>query len=355
MKGKSLAVGKEDSLVTVATHGVTGGSARVRIHDWLDFLGIAAVHHDYLGGSQNGLRTVVRGLPRLVRIESDLRRLAREVSTSTLLMSREASPFSNGRLESALLSGAGRSVYDFDDAVFDTHPRGLKKLWSKAKVWSAAMQSADVVIAGNEYLAEHAGKLRGDVIVIPSCVNPEDYVPKSDYALAEVPTLVWMGIPANERYLQQITQPLLAIHKERSIRLLIVSAGRRSLGELDQIVERVDWSSQSFGSVLAQADIGIMPLDNSLYSRSKCAYKLLQYGAAGLPAVASPVGANRAVLEATGGHSATTNQEWERSLRDLIASSVADRAELGRRARDAISKKYSFDHWSDVWRRSVGI
>lgn len=350
-----MALKAESSLVTVATYGVAGSSARVRIHEWLEYLGIAAVHHDYLGGSENGLGTVVRGLPRLVRAEANLRRLAKEVSQSTLLMSREASPFSNGRLESALLSGAKRSIYDFDDAVFDTYPRGLKKLWSKAKVWSAAMHSADVVIAGNEYLAEHAGKLHNDVVVIPSCVNPADYVPKSDYALAEVPTLLWMGTPATERYLQQITQPLLAIHKEKSIRLLIVSAGARSLGELDQIVERVNWSSQSFGSVLAQADIGIMPLDDSLYSRGKCAYKLLQYGAAGLPAVASPVGANRAVLEATGGHGATTKQEWERSLRDLIASSDADRAGLGRRARDAISKKYSFDRWSEVWRRSTGM
>jgi glycosyltransferase involved in cell wall biosynthesis len=327
----------------------------VRIHDWLNFLNIGAVHHDYLGASENGLGTLVRGLPRLVRAESNLRRLAKEVSKSTLLMSREASPFSNGKLESSLLAGASWSIYDFDDAVFDSHPRGPKKLWSKAKVWSAAVRSADVVIAGNEYLAEHASKLRADVVVIPSCVNPADYVPKTDYALAEVPTLVWMGSPSTEPHLQQITEPLMAVHSERSIRLLVISAGRRSLGELDQIVERVNWSSHSFGSVMAQADIGIMPLDSSLYARGKCAYKLLQYGAAGLPAVGSPVGANRAVLEVMGGHGATTKQEWEQSLRDLIASSDADRAALGRRARDVISKKYSFDHWSEAWRSSTGI
>lgn len=350
-----MAVREQIPVVTVATYGVTGSSARVRIHDWLNFLDVAAVHHDYLGGSENALGTVVRGLPRLARAESSLRRLTTEVSKSTLLMSREASPFSNGKIESSLLSGARRSIYDFDDAVFDTNPRGLKKLWSKAKVWTAAMRTADVVIAGNEYLAEHAAKLRNDVVVIPSCVNPADYLPKSDYALAEVPTLVWMGSPATEPYLRQITQPLLAIHKERRIRLLVVSAGGRSLGELDQIVQRLEWSSQSFGCVLAHADIGIMPLDNSVYSRGKCAYKLLQYGATGLPAVGSPVGANRAVLEATGGHCATTVDEWERSLRDLIASSDADRAALGRRAREVISKKYSFGHWSEVWRSSTGI
>ncbi|MGN7202496.1 glycosyltransferase [Arthrobacter sp. SAFR-044] len=342
-------------LVTVATYGVTGGSARVRIHDWLHFLDIEAVHHDYLGGGENGLRSIIRGLPRLVHAELNLRRLAREVKTSTLLLSREASPFSNGGLESSLLTGASRSIYDFDDAIFDTHARGPRKLWNKAKVWSAAITAADVVIAGNEYLAEHAAKLRADVVIIPSCVNPPDYVPKSDYALAEVPTLVWMGSPATEPYLQQITEPLLAVHSERSIRLLVVSAGSRSLGELDKIVERVAWSPQSFGSVLAQADIGIMPLDDSLYARGKCAYKLLQYGASGLPTVGSPVGANRGVLEAMGGRYATTKQDWEQALLDLIASEDADRSALGKHARDVISEKYSFDHWAGVWRSSTGI
>ena len=350
-----MVVSEESPLVTVTTYGVAGSSARVRIHDWLTFLKIAAVHHDYLGEGENGLQTIVRGLPRLVRAESKLRRLTRDISESTLFMSREASPFSNGRLESALLWAARTSIYDFDDAVFDTYPRGIKRLWSKAKVWSAAVRSADVVIAGNDYLAEHAAKFRDDVVVIPSCVNPADYVPKSEYALAEVPTLVWMGSPATERYLQQITEPLLAVHSDRNIRLLVVSAGSKPLGELDQIVERVNWSAESFGSILAQADVGIMPLDNSLYARGKCAYKLLQYGAAGLPAVGSPVGANRTVLEAMGGHCATSTEEWEQSLRDLLTSSNADRAELGRRARDVISKKYSFGHWAPIWRSATGV
>lgn len=350
-----MVVREKNSLVTVATYGIAGSSARVRIHDWLRFLDIDAINHDYLGGSENGLATVLRRLPRVVSTEWKLRRLADELSESTLLMSREASPFSNGRLETSLLSGASRSVYDFDDAIFDTNASWPKNLWSKASVWSAAVRSADVVVAGNDYLAEHAAKYRSDVVVIPSCVNPADYAPKSDYSLAEVPTLVWMGSSATEPYLQQITEPLMAINSERSIRLLVVSAGSKSLGELDQIVERVNWSSQSFGSVLAKADVGIMPLDDSLYARGKCAYKLLQYGAAGLPAVGSPVGVNRAVLEAMGGQCAATKQEWEQSLRDLIASSDAVRAASGARAREAVIKNFSFENWSEAWRSSTGI
>ncbi|WP_189337469.1 glycosyltransferase [Arthrobacter sp. AFG7.2] len=341
--------------MTVATYGAAGSSARVRIYEWLRFLNLTAVQNDYLGGRENGLGTLIHGLPRVISAESNLRRLSKQLSTSTLLMSREASPFSNGRLESSLLAKAGHGIYDFDDAMFNARPTMPKKLWSKAKVWSAAVRSADTVIAGNDYLAEHAAKLRNDVVIIPSCVNPREYIPKSNYSLNEIPTLIWMGSPATEHYLQLIAEPLLSINAQTRIRLIIVSAGCRSLGQLDQIVERVNWSAQTFGSVLAQADIGIMPLDKSLYAQGKCAYKLLQYGAAGLPAVGSPVGANRAVIDSMGGHCATNNQEWEQSLRDLITSAVADRAALGMRARDVVSRSYSFDCWAELWRRTTGI
>jgi len=345
----------QTSLVTVATYGAAGSSARVRIYDWLRFLDLTAAQNDYLGGRENGLGTIIHKLPSVIRAESNLRRLSTQVSKSTLIMSREASPFSNGEVESSLLARAGRGIYDFDDAMFNARAAMPKKLWSKAKVWSAALRSADTVIAGNDYLAEHAARLRSDVVVIPSCVNPHEYVPKSDYSLSEIPTLIWMGSPATEHYLQLIAKPLLSINAQISIRLIIVSAGHRSLGQLDQIVERVDWSAETFGSVLAQADIGIMPLDESLYAQGKCAYKLLQYSAAGLPVVGSPVGANRTVIESMGGHCAITNQEWEQSLRDLITSSSADRAALGMRARDVVSRSYSFDCWAELWRRTTGI
>lgn len=346
---------RQTSLVTVATYGAAGSSARVRLYDWLRFLDLTAVQNDYLGGHENGLGTIAHNLPSVISAELNLRRLSKQVSKSTLLMSREASPFSNGKVESSLLARAGLGVYDFDDAIFDARSTMPKKLWSKSKVWSAAMRSADIVIAGNDYLAEHAARLRSDVVVIPSCVNPDEYVPKLNYSLSEIPTLIWMGSPATEHYLQLIAEPLLSINAQKSIRLVVVSAGHRSLGQLDQIVKRVDWSAQTFGSVLAQADIGIMPLDNSLYAQGKCAYKLLQYGAAGLPVVGSPVGANRAVIDSMGGHCATSNQEWEQSLRDLITSSGADRAALGMRARDVVGRSYSFDCWAELWRRTTGI
>jgi len=70
-----------------------------------------------------------------------------------------------------------------------------------------------------------------------------------------------------------------------------------------------------------------MPLTDDEWSRGKCAFKLLQYMAASLPCVASPVGANtEAVIDGVNGFHARDLDEWERRLEQLIES-----AELRRR------------------------
>ena len=95
----------------------------------------------------------------------------------------------------------------------------------------------------------------------------------------------------------------------------------------DDEVERVPWSSATEAHSLAGAHVGVMPLTDDAWSRGKCAFKLLQYMAAALPCVASPVGANtEAVMDGINGYHASGVEEWERSLEKLIVSPGAARA-----------------------------
>ncbi len=57
-------------------------------------------------------------------------------------------------------------------------------------------------------------------------------------------------------------------------------------------VEKKAWSLETEAADLAACDIGLCPLPDDNFTRGKCGFKILQYFAAGLPVIASPVGIN---------------------------------------------------------------
>src|SRR6185295_16732570 len=77
-----------------------------------------------------------------------------------------------------------------------------------------------------------------------------------------------------------------------------------------EIVRR-PWSLADEAHALAGCAVGIMPLPDDAWTRGKCALKILQYFAASLPVVCSPVGANLDVVEHGGnGYFAHGDDEW---------------------------------------------
>ena len=319
-------------LVVVTPYGRSGGSSRVRVYDWLDHLGLVAEVHDYRGASANRPRTLVRQPFSTLGAESATRSV--EVTGRHLLLSREASPLSGGRLEARLLRAAGHGVYDVDDALFHDTGTGVRRVLSKSATWSRSVAAADVV-------------------VIPSCVEPATYTPKVSHALADPPRLVWVGSPATEAYLLGIAPSLLEVHRRTGARLRVVSAGSASLGPLDPMVDRVDWSEAGVGSALAGSDVALGPLTDTPYARGKSAYKLLQYAATGLPMVASPVGANLTALEAFGGLAERSASGWSEAVIGLLAAGEDVRARLGSIARRGVEAHYSFARWAATWQSTV--
>ena len=133
----------------------------------------------------------------------------------------------------------------------------------------------------------------------------------------------------------------------------MVSAGSASLGALDEITERVAWAPGVVERTLASADVGLMPLPDDPWTRGKCAYKLLQYAAAGLPVIGSPVGVNSSVLDTLGGLAATDDDQWRQALEAVVTMPAAERAALGGRARAGVRAEFSFARWAEEWRRLV--
>jgi len=247
-------------------------------------------------------------------------------------------------LEARLLAAfARRRIFDVDDAIYVRKPRRLGEeaddsIWRRRK-FAATCRWVDVVAAGNEVLAGVARESARSVVILPTAIDTDCYRPSSATP-ADPPTIVWIGSPENLVYLEMI-RPALARLQVRHPRLRLKIICSRFPDWPEVRIEPVPWSAATEAAELATAHIGIMPLTDDAWARGKCAFKLLQYMAASLPCVASPVGANtEAVLNGTTGFHARDAQEWFTAL-DALIRDPALRSRLGARGRLHADQRYA--------------
>lgn len=246
--------------------------------------------------------------------------------------------------EARLLAALSRKrIFDVDDAIYVRKPRRLgdpvhDSIWRRRK-FAATCRLVDVVAAGNGVLAGVARRTAAEVALLPTSIDVAAYLP-SVASADDPPTIAWIGSPENLIYLEMI-RPALAQLAARhpTLRLRVICSQFPEWPELK--IERVPWSSSIEATALSQAHIGIMPLTDDEWARGKCAFKLLQYMAAALPCVASPVGANtEAVIDGVNGLHARNNDEWESALERLITSPPL-RARMGDAGRAHVEKRYA--------------
>jgi glycosyltransferase involved in cell wall biosynthesis len=236
-----------------------------------------------------------------------------------------------------------RRVFDVDDAIYVRKPRRLGDAaddspWRKSK-FAATCRWVDVVAAGNDVLAGVARAAAKAVAILPTSIDSALYVPTTA-AAADPPRIVWIGSPENLVYLEMIRSALARLAgRHPALKMRVICSRFPDWPEVN--IERIAWSSATEAQSLAAAHIGIMPLTDDEWTRGKCAFKLLQYMAAALPCVASPIGANtEAVIDGFNGFHARSLDEWERNLESLIQSPEL-RARFGANGRAHVESRYS--------------
>lgn len=240
-------------------------------------------------------------------------------------------------------------VYDFDDAVFyrdSFHRRGPYSITRRLR-FHATMRLADHVFAGNTFLADEARRYThaDKIMVIPTCVDAKRYRP-AHHNDHQPTKLVWIGSSSTLRALEA-SRPLL-----ESIGKQIPNAVLRVI--CDQFprfkylrVEPAPWSSETETADLGGADIGISCLPDDAWSQGKCGLKILQYMAAGLPVVASPVGVHREMIRQDLGFLPASPADWVDTVRRL-ANDHHLRDRLGREGRNRLERHFHVDTWGPI-------
>jgi len=237
-------------------------------------------------------------------------------------------------------------VFDIDDAIWE--PPAYVQRWSVRWVdrgWVRKMaQRSRGAVVGNRYLEEYVRRCNPHlpIAVVPTCIDIRKHRAK---VYPETPpkevVLGWTGLKDNLGYLRSIGPVLQALAQRYPLRLLVASGAPFSLEGVP--VEFRRWQLEHEIDYLCDADIGLMPLEDTPRARGKCAFKALQYMAVGVPVVISPVGMNAEVIEeGVNGFLAQTDDDWYTKLEQLIVDYDL-RRRMGRAARETILQKFTHE------------
>jgi len=256
-----------------------------------------------------------------------------------------------------LLRRAARTLlFEFDDAVFlrdSFSSRGLRHP-RRERRFAATLRSCDAVVAGNDFLADHARRrTTAKIEVIPTCVNPVQY-PLAEPTRTEDVQLVWVGSSSTLQGLQAITPLLSAIGRGVvGTRLKLICDSFLYPPGLPVIV--CPWSQRDEVSAIASADIGIAHVPADDWSRGKCGLKVLQYMAAGLPVIANPVGVHREMVRhGETGFLAERPAQWVEAI-GRLARNPDLRRRMGRTGRLLVETRYSIAVGAERWLRLLDV
>ncbi|HUD71726.1 MAG TPA: glycosyltransferase [Dongiaceae bacterium] len=326
-------------LLCVLGAGPDHPSTRFRILQHLDRLRAGGVEADLLVAKRREGYDLV-----------DLRRRARRADAVLIQKKLLA------RFKLAFLPGDRPILYDVDDAVFEISPdeerrftaaRAARRMRSRRARLAAVARRARVVIAGNRFLADWIAGLGVPVTIVPTGV---DLAPFPADAVAAAATrrrarsgerlIGWIGSRPSLPYLAALAEPLRAVAAAvPGARLVQVCNDFIDLPGVP--TEKRRWDAGTEARDLLDCDLGLMPIDDRPFSRGKCGLKILQYQAAGLPVVCSPVGANREIVRAgETGLFAEDGPGWTEAITRLLRDPEAA-ARCGAAGRARVERDYA--------------
>jgi len=301
-----------------------------------------------------------RALPStvLALIKSGVRRL-KDIwllsQTDALLVQREAMLFGPPLIEWLAVKVFRRPmVLDLDDATYVPYTSPTYGKLGQALKWFSKTDDlirwARLVTCGNRAIAEYAESKGATTRIIPTVVDTDVFVPRPHGSGGPV-MLGWIGTHSTFPYLQAIFPVLQDLAKTHRFKLKIVGAGVAEVNIPGVEVENLEWKLEREVADFQSFDIGLYPIDPSLYAEKwaagKSGFKAIQYMAVGVPYVAAPVGAAAEIGEAGVTHfHATTNDEWLRAL-ELLLSDPELRTTMGAAGRSHVVKHYSLADQAD--------
>lgn len=233
-------------------------------------------------------------------------------------------------------------IFEFDDAIYLGEKASrlrtkLTRSWDKIHKY---VSKSDAIIVGNKILGTWAEKYNHRVFNIPTGVDMNDYPIKKKIDSDGVFTIGWIGSSSTAPNLELVLPAIEEFSKKRKVKFIVLGGLPMSFENENIEYKDIPWSLENQMEILQQFDVGIAPLYDTPFNKGKCAYKIIQYMATGLPVIASPVGIQKDIIKNfNNGYLASDPKEWVDAFFSL-ANSIDLRKKMGVSSRVAAEENY---------------
>jgi glycosyltransferase involved in cell wall biosynthesis len=225
-----------------------------------------------------------------------------------------------------------RLIFDFDDAIhLGPREKKLRKILP-CFAW---------LTPGNEYLASFVRQVNPHVSIWPTVVDTEYYHPIKEREAGPI-RIGWSGSNMTlQTCLPLIEKIIIQLAQKVDFQFIVIAEVPPQISWPEVKWKYIPWTPQTEVEGLQQIDIGVMPLEDKPYERGKCGLKAIQYMGVGIPALVSPVGVNKNIINhGENGFHCNNEEEWLMYLHRLLLDKGL-RKHMGSAGRNHVEKTYS--------------
>ncbi len=226
-----------------------------------------------------------------------------------------------------LLGRAKRVWYDFDDAIYTIAGRrlGVCRQFRRWQRFRWLVRAADVVTVPNQFLANVARRLRGDVDVVPMSLDLDYWKPserRESKRLTSNPNrqfvMGWAGSPWTLDYLCDIEHILEDLLQQQPSSCIRVLSGQKP--RLRIPFEYHPFRVGAENEFTQRLDVGLLPLKQEEFAQGKSPIKAIQYIACGKPVIGNVFGGTSEILKPEFSVKVKSESDWNTAVNDLISN-----------------------------------
>jgi len=327
---------------------------------------------------ENGWRGSYRGISN--SSIKDAKTVKKEIQQAEIIVFHRPNTVKHHKMGMILKRMGKKIVFDNDDSyqLDDAHPfknlddKGYKQNKEKLNnLTNNFIINSDLVTTSTEFLAEEYRQIHKNVVVLPNCVDPDDW----NEPLENTSGKVRIGIVGSVAYhhdFEKIKDVIRKLDKRDDVQIVLIGLWAGKMRKENKLVEKIHkqeyafWDSlknkehiqwcpvEEYFETLRQArlDMMLIPRRDNHFNRAKSNIKFLEAAMLEIPVIAqgfedgqSPYDKD---IDGTNGVLVTDDSKWEEEIM-LMINNPAKRKMLGAAARKYALEFYSIDQHAHKW------